>query len=103
MAKPKLDVVTVTATKKHFDLAVAADGKGSTSILETCLVAQAVRSLFPRKKVFVNTSTATVGLDDYDLSASGQRLIDRFDGTAARRKALRKALPVSFRMTLQPR
>jgi|SRR5271157_50683 len=101
MAKPKLEVVTVTATKMHYDLAIHAAETGNKSVLTTCLVAQAVRGLFPRKKVFVNCSTASVGNDDYTLSKKGQSVINRFDGSDAQRKGLRKALPISFRMTLQ--
>jgi hypothetical protein len=104
--------VTITLTKKHFDVAYAAV-RADKSVTHTCLVAQAIKAAFSKKRVQVCLTTADVGKVKYNLPVKAQRLITRFDGlnflrsvdTKAdkdRAKKLRASLPTSFKMTEQP-
>ena len=103
MAKEK--AIEVSVTKQHFAAAVKAETTGSKSIIETCLLAQAVRSAFPRKHVEVGNFSISVGSGntkvEYNLDAKGSKLIERFDNNGRSRKLLLAALPVTFKMTLE--
>jgi len=100
-------------TKTHFDLAVKAEISSNKPMTETCLVAQAVKSVLPRQKLSVGNSAVTflVGKSpagesriNYALSKTGQQLVRRFDsgyGLGRRRKMLREALPKTVKMTLE--
>lgn len=107
---PKPTTVTVEVTKKHFDAAMAAMKAGKQVTL-VCLVAQAVKSLFPKKTVHVYSTTATVGGTQYELPAKATKLIGKFDEInygdiekpSKEEKAaiakLRNSLPFTFKMT----
>ena len=105
----KTNKITVEVTKKHFDAAYAAVEKGK-QLTTTCLLAQAIKALFPKKSVHVYSTTAHVGKVTYDLPARAQNLITRFDAltvltddlSKAEKKRIAKfraSLPVSFKMT----
>lgn len=103
----KSNVVEVKVTKQHFAAAVKAEtvftGK---SLIETCLLAQAVKSAFPRKQVDVGNFSISVGSGstkkEYKLDDKGMKLIVRFDnGSAKTRKTLLAYLPTTFKMTLE--
>jgi hypothetical protein len=107
--------ITVKVTKGHLDAAIKAQRGANYWLIETCLVAQAVRAAFPRKRVQVLSDEAHVGKIVYSVDRKGQRLINRFDsitvglefdGTAdARTKkriaAFRKSLPQTIKLTEQ--
>lgn len=105
---------TVKVTKTHFDKALAIIQKNPATVSATrvCLLAQAIKDVFPRKKVDVNYYTAWVGENYFSLNAKGRRLIKRFDDNGAwhaekdRTKKeitalarLRAGLPTTFTMT----
>lgn len=104
----------IKVTKAHFDKAIAISQKNSPHISATnvCLLAQAIKSAFPRKKVDVNYYNASVGNKTYVLDAKGRRLIKRFDDNGAWHAAedrmpneikalarLRADLPTTFTLT----
>lgn len=103
--------ITINVTKKHLDTAMAAAAKSTSWVIETCLVAQAVKDVFPRKVVKVSYFDFTLGKNNdrlFILPKSATRLIKRFDNVAGEKfedltkekKAyltkLRQSLPVSF-------
>ncbi len=107
----KSNTVTIEVKKKHFDLAIAAQVKYK-DLTSTCLIAQALKEAFPKKKVSVSSNYATVGTRTFDLPTRVQNLITRFDSlevrdptkadkNRTRTAKLRAALPVSFKMTEQ--
>ena len=99
----KNKAIEVTITKKHFDAAVKAEAASRKSIIETCLLAQAIKAAFPRKHVEVGNFSVTIGKEkaDYNLDTKGVKLIERFDGGERSRKALLKILPTTFKLTLE--
>lgn len=108
MRKPK--PIAVRVNKKHFDAAVEAASQGDVFISKTCIVAQAVKSLFPNKSVSVGGfsvgfSVAVGGTGkSYDLSEAGQKLIFDFDSLnlsveSKANTAFRAKLPLTIEMT----
>jgi hypothetical protein len=110
-----MSTVELKVTKRHFDLAAKASG-GQKSAQETCLLAQAFITAFPKKFVSVGYSSATVGRGkserQFNLSSKTERLIHRFDDlvlsipesdrTKAEKRAvteLRDSLPVTVKVT----
>jgi hypothetical protein len=101
--------ITVTVRKKHLDAAMAATAKSGWSINEVCLVAQAVKDVFPRKAVCVSYTDITVGRNNgrvFSLPKAAIHLIHRFDkagaggeltkGEKAHLAKLRQSLPIAF-------
>jgi hypothetical protein len=108
--KNKGTAVEITVTKKNFDAASASAAKFQ-SLTTTCLLAQAIKQAFPKKRVSVSSDYASVGKLVFDLPAKAQKLIIRFDnlyfgkGASKAEKnsvaRLRAALPITFKMTEQ--
>jgi hypothetical protein len=109
----KSNTVEITVTKKNFDAAAAALAKYK-DLASTCLLAQAIKEAYPKKKVSVSihsriSTWATVGTKTFNLPARAQKLIERFDRlrffeeptTSEKKRAarLRASLPISFTMT----
>jgi hypothetical protein len=97
----------ITVSKKNLDTALVAVRKPSAWFTEVCLVAQSLRTAFPRKRVKVGYEDATVGNKYYSLPKEATRLIQRFDKLAggideftkaekARLAKLRETLPITF-------
>ena len=73
-------MVTITVRKKHFDIAMAAILKeGLSSQARVCLIAQAVREVFPKKSVAISLHHAKVNKKQFVLPRVATRLIERFD------------------------
>src|SRR5271154_6264450 len=73
-------MVTITVRKKHFDIAMAAILKeGLLSQARVCLIAQAVREVFPKKSVAISLLHAKVNKKQFVLPRVATRLIERFD------------------------
>jgi len=103
----KTNIVSITATKKNFDAAIAAQLKHK-DLTSTCLLAQAIKQAYPKKRVDVSSDYATIGTKHFHLSAKAQKLIERFDRLYARGeskaeknriKKFRAGLPVTIKMT----
>lgn len=106
----KNTAVEITVTKKNLDVAYAA-AKAGKDLTTTCLLAQAIKQAFPKKRVSVSSDYAEVGKKYFDLPRRAQKLIDRFDALPtwgdptkaekSRVTKLRDTLPVTFTMTEQ--
>jgi|SRR5271166_2630640 len=103
----KSNTVEITVTKKNFDAASAA--AKHQQLTTTCLLAQAIKEAFPKKRVSVSSTYAEVGKKIFNLPVRAQKLIERFDNLffgpdvskAEKNQAarLRAALPITFKMT----
>ena len=106
--------ITVTVRRKHLNAAMAATAKAVWGIDDTCLIAQAVKDVFPKKAVRVTNTDVFVGKGNavqFSLPKAVCRLIQRFDKVAGvagfdltkREKAhlakLRESLPFTFPLT----
>jgi hypothetical protein len=74
----------ILVTKSHLDVALEATAANDQdSVEETCLIAQAIRSVIPRKKISVGDETVEIGKGrnevSYDRDAIGDNLVTRFD------------------------
>ena len=109
-----MDKVTVTVTKKHFDVARKTCLKDPLTwhISKACLVAQAVRAALPRKAICVGYNSVMIGRADeirFILPRKIIALINRFDNwirsgfDEANAHRLRNSLPVTFTMKKDPR
>jgi hypothetical protein len=105
-SKTTITDVTIEVKKKHFDLAFAAQAKYK-DLTTTCLLAQAIKEVFPKKSVEVSNNYCRVGKTYFGLPAKAQKLIERFDSLtyndqtkAEKNRAtkLRDSLPVSFKL-----
>lgn len=103
------NTVEITIKKTHFDAAVAAVSKGKL-LTSSCLLAQAIKGAYPKKKVHVYSTSAQIGNKTFDLSTKAVRLIERFDnlhlgyneltkGEKTRIAKFRASFPVTFKMT----
>lgn len=99
--------IPVKVSKSHFDAAVKAQQKAAW-LSSVCLVAQAIKGVFPRKKVSVGNSNATVGNREYTLSAGAAKLVLRFDSLTltdpskrekVRNAKFRASLPITVAIT----
>ena len=94
-----MKTTTVTVTRKHYTAA----NKHQDVCSKTCIVAQALKDIFPKDAdISVRFTTAQVTFKDgssktFDLSAKGANLISKYDNHVLRVKDL----PVTFRMTEQ--
>lgn len=104
--------IAVEVLKKHFDAALKADTLYHN---RTCLIAQALKDVFPKKMIEVADAYAVVGTGksqkSYDFPRSVTRLIMKFDsllsvytrllnGSPKNRAAkVRASLPVRFKIT----
>jgi len=104
-----VDKVTVTVTKKHFDVArkICLKDPLTWHISKACLIAQAVRVAFPRRAVCVGYNFVIIGRNDemrFALPKKIIALINRFDNwigsgfDKANAHRLRNSLPVTFTM-----
>lgn len=112
-----MEKVAVKVTKSHFDKALSITEKNRPSVAATrvCLLAQAIKDVFPKQTVDVSYTHASVGRQvstSYRLPVTAKRLMGRFDDNGAwhspedRTKKenaalakLRASLPVSFYLT----
>lgn len=108
------NTVEITIKKTHFDAAVAAVSK-QFALTSSCLLAQAIKGAYPKKKVHVYSTSAHIGNKTFDLSTKAVRLIERFDnlhlgynelmseswtkGEKTRIAKFRASFPVTFKMT----
>ena len=107
-----MKTITVTVTRKHFTAAnkALAERKQSVKKVETlfaprssvCVVAQAVKELFPGEEVHVSWEGVRVGpwnaeTKKFKLSKSATNLVYRFDGIAGK-KLKASDFPIIFRM-----
>lgn len=77
-----MNTIAVKVNKSHFDASARAIANGKLTS-ERCLVAQAIRSLYPRRSVSVGNVNVTVGSGarrkDFTLSEKAQKLVLAFD------------------------
>lgn len=111
--KTKTNVVSVEVTKAIFDKAAKKMNSSESYVAEDCLVAQAVRPSFPRRKIHVSyeevevstyESALNFSMRTFSLSKNAQRLIHRFDACYfepenPQYKRLRASLPVTIKLT----
>ncbi len=111
--KAKTNVVSVEVTKAIFDKAAKKMNSRESYVAEDCLIAQAVRTEFPRKRIHVSYDDVEVSTPEsslnfkmrtFNLSANARRLIHRFDACYfepenPQYKRLRASLPVTIKLT----
>jgi hypothetical protein len=106
----KKNIIAIEVTKKLFDKAVKVMNRADSYVASDCLIAQAVRTEFPRKQIHASYDTVDVMgkdsaiLQTFILSKNAQRLIHRFDAcyfepSNPQCKRLRASLPVTIKLT----
>lgn len=108
-----MNTIAVKVNKSHFDASARAIANGKLTS-ERCLVAQAIRGLYPRRSVSVGNVNVIVGngvrRKDFTLSEKAQKLVLAFDSLsfhkpnkAEQKKSatLRAKLPLTIEMTTE--